>query len=67
VNVPIHELPGRLADVPVGEVWVHCAAGYRASIAASLVAAAGRQVVPVDDEFGNARQAGLPVTVPGAA
>jgi hydroxyacylglutathione hydrolase len=66
VNVPIHELPGRLADVPAGEIWVHCAAGYRASIAASLLAAAGRQVVTVDDEFGNARQAGLPVTVPGA-
>jgi hydroxyacylglutathione hydrolase len=67
VNIPIHELPGRLAEVLVGEIWVHCAAGYRASIAASLLAAAGRQVVAVDDEFGNARQAGVPVTVRGAA
>ena len=32
-------------EVPDGEVWVHCAAGYRASIAASLLAAAGRTVV----------------------
>ena len=32
-----------------------------ASIAASLLAAAGRQPVAVDDEFGNAPQAGLPV------
>src|SRR5512146_71959 len=62
VNIPLHELPGRLAEVPPGEVWVHCAAGYRASIAASLLAAAGRQPVAVDDEFGNAPQAGLPVT-----
>lgn len=67
VNIPVHELPSRMDDVPAGEVWVHCAAGYRASIAASLLAAAGHQPVAVDDEFGNARQAGLPVTVPDAA
>ena len=67
VNIPVHELPSRMGEVPAGEVWVHCAAGYRASIAASLLAAAGRQPVAVDDEFGNARQAGLPVTVPDAA
>jgi rhodanese-related sulfurtransferase len=48
-------------------VWVHCAGGYRASIAASLVAAAGRRVVAVDDAFGNAQQAALPVIVPDAA
>jgi len=42
-------------------VWVHCAAGYRASIAASILAATGRRVVAVDDEFDNAAPAGLPV------
>ena len=31
----------RLADVPAGEVWVHCAGGYRASVAASMLDAAG--------------------------
>jgi hydroxyacylglutathione hydrolase len=74
VNIPLHDLPKRIGkvpagevEVPAGEVWVHCAAGYRASIAASLLAAAGRQVVAVDDAFGNAPQAGLPVTVPDAA
>jgi hydroxyacylglutathione hydrolase len=61
VNIPLHELPRRLPEVPGGEVWVHCAAGYRASIAASFLAAAGRELVAIDDEFGNARQAGLPV------
>jgi len=40
--------------VPAGEVWVHCAAGYRAAIAGSLLAAAGRDVVVVDDDFANA-------------
>jgi len=67
VSIPVHELSRRMGEVPAGEVWVHCAAGYRASIAASLLAAAGRRPVVVDDEFGNARQAGLPVTVSDAA
>ncbi len=59
LNIPIHELPGRVGDVPEGQVWVHCASGYRASMAASFVAAAGREVVLVDDDFGNAESAGL--------
>ena len=67
MNIPIHELPSRMSELPAGEVWVHCAAGYRASIAASLLAAAGRQLVAIDDTFTNAPQAGLPVTVPDAA
>jgi glyoxylase-like metal-dependent hydrolase (beta-lactamase superfamily II) len=67
VNIPLHELPRRVAEVPAGEVWVHCAGGYRASIAASVLAAAGCHLVAVDDSFGNAAQAGLPVTVPAAA
>jgi len=67
VNIPVHELPRRMGEVPAGEVWVHCAAGYRASIAASFLAAAGRQFVAVDDTFDNARAAGLPVTAQHAA
>ena len=67
VNIPLHELTRRVAEVPTGEVWVHCAGGYRASIAASILAAAGRHLLSVDDSFGNAAQAGLPVTVPAAA
>ena len=41
-HIPLHELPARLAEVPAGEVWVHCEAGYRASVAASFLDAAGR-------------------------
>ncbi|TCC24820.1 MBL fold metallo-hydrolase [Kribbella speibonae] len=66
VNIPIHELPRRLADVPSGEVWVHCAAGYRASIAASFLHAAGRTLVAVDDQFENAAKAGLHLVGPEA-
>ncbi|WSG48019.1 rhodanese-like domain-containing protein [Dactylosporangium sp. NBC_01737] len=62
VHIPLHELLGRLDEVPDGEVWVHCAAGYRASIAASILAAAGRHVVAVDDAFDQATAAGLPIT-----
>jgi glyoxylase-like metal-dependent hydrolase (beta-lactamase superfamily II)/rhodanese-related sulfurtransferase len=61
VNIPIHDLPRRLGDVPEGEVWVHCASGYRASIAASFLAAAGHATVVVDDPFDNAEAAGLPL------
>jgi hydroxyacylglutathione hydrolase len=60
-HIPLHELPGRIADVPAGEVWVHCEAGYRASVAASLLDAAGRTVVAVDDEYDRATGAGLPI------
>lgn len=64
INIPIHELLHRLAEVPAGEIWVHCAAGYRASVAASILAAAGRRLVAVDDDFSNARAAGLTLIEP---
>ena len=59
VGIPVHEVLGRLDEVPFGEVWVHCAAGYRASVVASLLAAHGHRVVAVDDDFDNAATAGL--------
>ncbi|MEV0927428.1 MBL fold metallo-hydrolase [Streptomyces spongiicola] len=61
VHIPVHELHGRLGEVPGGTVWVHCAGGMRAAIAASLLDAAGRDVVAVDDGFDAARDAGLPL------
>jgi rhodanese-related sulfurtransferase len=41
-------------------LWVHCQSGYRAAIAAALLAAAGHQVTLVDDDFARAAAAGLP-------
>ncbi|MFD5910733.1 rhodanese-like domain-containing protein [Streptomyces massasporeus] len=67
VHIPIHELHGRIGEVPGGTVWVHCAGGMRAAIAASLLDAAGRDVVAVDDGFDAAAEAGLPLTRPGIA
>ena len=61
IHIPLHDLLDRLHEVSDGEVWVHCRAGYRASIAASILAAAGRRVVAVDDDFDSAAAAGLPV------
>ncbi|MFE5812570.1 rhodanese-like domain-containing protein [Streptomyces sp. NPDC056479] len=61
VHIPLHQLRGRLSEIPDGTVWVHCAGGMRAAIAASLLDAAGRDVVAVDDSFDSARAAGLPM------
>ncbi|MST31970.1 MBL fold metallo-hydrolase [Acidimicrobiaceae bacterium USS-CC1] len=61
VHLPLHDLVARVAELPEGEVWVHCRSGYRASLAASVLARAGRRVVLVDDELPNADAAGLEV------
>jgi glyoxylase-like metal-dependent hydrolase (beta-lactamase superfamily II)/rhodanese-related sulfurtransferase len=61
VNIPLHELPARTGELAGAETWVHCGNGYRSSIAASILAARRRCVVLVDDEFANARGAGLEV------
>ena len=61
IHVPLHELPSRLAELPDGELWVYCHSGYRASVAASMLDAAGRTVVAVDDEYNHAATAGLPI------
>ncbi len=67
VNIPLHELPKQLGNVPGGEVWVHCAGGYRASVAASLLDTAGVDLVAVDDSFDNAAEVGLHLVGPLAA
>ena len=65
LHIPLHELLARLDEIPGNEIWVHCAAGYRAAVAASLLAARGRHVVLVDDDFETALRAGLtPARVP---
>jgi glyoxylase-like metal-dependent hydrolase (beta-lactamase superfamily II)/rhodanese-related sulfurtransferase len=67
VHIPLHELPARLGELPAAgparaTVWVHCQSGYRASVAASLLAAAGHRMTVVDDDFGRTAAAGLPLT-----
>lgn len=53
IHIPIHELSGRIDEVRAGEVWVYCGSGYRASIAASILARAGRRPVLVDGAYGD--------------
>jgi hydroxyacylglutathione hydrolase len=67
VNIPLYELWDRLDDLPAGEVWVHCEAGYRASVAASMLDASGRRPVSVDDSFENAERVGLDLVGTAAA
>lgn len=64
VHIPLHELLRRVVEVPAGELWVHCAAGYRASIAASILLARGHRVIAIDDDYSNAAATGLPMTAP---
>jgi len=62
VHIPLYEVKDRLDEIPVGAVWVHCGSGYRAAAAASLLEADHRTVVLIDDHFGVAAEAGVPMT-----
>ncbi|GGQ60865.1 MBL fold metallo-hydrolase [Couchioplanes azureus] len=61
VHIPLPELTTRLTELGEGTIWVHCAAGYRAAAAASMLTRAGRRTVAVDDDWANAAAAGLPI------
>jgi len=45
LSIPLPELVGRVQDVPSGEVVVHCAGGWRSSVAASYLRREGRRDV----------------------
>jgi glyoxylase-like metal-dependent hydrolase (beta-lactamase superfamily II)/rhodanese-related sulfurtransferase len=59
-HIPIQQVLERLGELEKGtRWWVHCASGFRASIAASVLARAGHDVVLVDDDYPNAEKLGL--------
>jgi hydroxyacylglutathione hydrolase len=62
IHIPLHELAERIPELPPGQIWVHCMSGYRASVAASMLDAAGRDVVLINDHFAAARRSGLAQT-----
>lgn len=64
VHIPLPDLPDRIGELGGGVVWVHCQSGYRATIATSLLARAGRRVVCVDDDFDTAAKVGLRIITP---
>ena len=59
LHVPLHQLTDRLTELPDATLWVHCASGFRASIAASLLDRAGHDVIYIDDEYSAAQDLGL--------
>lgn len=62
IHIPWHDLTTRVAELPTDrDIWVHCAAGFRAAIAASLLQRAGRRPILVDDRWWRAYDAGLEV------
>lgn len=64
LHIPLDQLEDRTDEVPTDRpVWVHCASGFRASIAASLCDRAGLDVVAIHDDWDNAtKRSGLTVT-----
>jgi len=63
VHVPFYEVPDRLAELPTDRtLYVYCGSGYRAAAVVSLLKGHGfRDAVHVDDDWDNARPAGLDV------
>lgn len=59
-NIPLHELLDRLDEIPSDlDIWVHCASGYRSSIAASLLDKFAKHPVLINDDFSKAVDRGL--------
>ncbi|HUY52967.1 MAG TPA: MBL fold metallo-hydrolase [Candidatus Dormibacteraeota bacterium] len=62
IHIPLHELEMNLDKVPNNkQIWVHCAGGFRASIAASILDSAGKKVVLINDIYSNAVDAQLTI------
>lgn len=59
LQIPFHDVLERADEIPAGQVWISCATGTRGSVAVSLLARAGRDVVLIDDFC-------LPGDTPGA-
>jgi rhodanese-related sulfurtransferase len=59
LHIPLQRILLDLDAIPDRELWVHCQGGFRAGIAASILARAGRAVVLVDDDFDRAISRGL--------
>lgn len=59
IHLSLIDLIDHVEELPHTTLWVHCASGFRASIAASLLARSGRSVVLINDDFESARTLGL--------
>ena len=66
VHVPLQDLVDHLKHLPHGPIWTHCASGFRASIAASIISRGGKHAVHIDDEWDRAAGAGLAMNGTGS-
>jgi rhodanese-related sulfurtransferase len=62
LNIPLDELPSRLADLPSGTVYLLCGSGKRSSQAARLLTDRGYTAVNVAGGITEWYRAGRPVT-----
>ena len=60
-NIPLGLLPARIAELPVGPLVMQCLTGSRSAIAASIVAARGKEVWNLEGGFAAWKQAGYAV------
>jgi rhodanese-related sulfurtransferase len=59
VHIPLDTLANRIDEVPNGDLWVHCASGFRANIAASILDRAGHTITLIDDDYDHASDSGI--------
>ena len=62
LNIPLDELPSRLADLPGGTLYLLCGSGKRSSQAARILTDRGYQTVNVAGGITEWYRAGHPVT-----
>lgn len=65
VHVPLQDLVNHLEQLPHTPIWVHCASGFRASVAASIISRGGKPAVHIDDDYSKAPEAGLAIVKGG--
>jgi rhodanese-related sulfurtransferase len=61
--IPFYEVLDRLADIPRDrDVYVYCGSGYRSGAVVSMLERLGYgNLIHVDDDFGNAAEAGFAI------
>ncbi len=66
-HIALPDLEAKRSTLPTEqELWVHCAAGFRAAIAASQLSAWGLHPVLIDDAFEHASEHGLQLEIGGS-
>ena len=63
VRIPLDKVVAAPGLVPAGRVWVHCGAGFRAGLVASVLQREGRDTVVVDDAWEHASSTTVPLPI----